>query len=810
MMNPFVRARCVAFLFPLLLACQQTVPGPEDAGTTPLPDAGLPAPRCGDGALDTGEACDDGNLIDGDGCAATCARELGCAGALDLLTLAEAGPGGTRLVAGARPAAGSTLQASCGGAGAEQVYLFQAPFAGSLTASVQGGEGTTLSLRRTCAEALTETACAPAPRQVRAELAAGEALAFVIDGPEAGGLFTLAVQFLHARAAGEPCDPARQLDVCAPGLRCDGRCVENHAPALSGASALRAGREGQHLFIQLEGADADADVELLGLAALDAAGAPVPWADPGATGTPLSEGLLALDAPAAGATSFSRTLTWRGFFTSFPAVATVELWLQDSGALRSQRRSVAVTAAPVRAAGGACDPAALADVCPTGHLCVGSPAACAPGTAPSLGPAAFLRLPGDVKRLILEGADPDLDLSSVTLEPLTAAGQPRPADLDGDGDVEPSASLLVSQGPAAEFLLDFDASALPSDVAQLALSVHDGSGLQSPGRVLTLVDQPVVAAGGTCDARGKFDRCASQLACAGQPSRCVSATAPTLSHAAYLRVGTGAYLYLEGADAQQDLDALSLEFLDLHEDPVPALDTDGDLLGDATTATVPMGATRFDPSGSFFVRVDVSAAMGGAAKLGLTLRDRAGLATPRQVLPLALRELRQTGQGCDANGFDVCADGLLCAPPAGPGALTCRAQDSLRLDVCAASAQLTPGGPPVSGQFQGASLWEPPTSCLDPVWGGGAEVVFQLHLATAAPRLRLSTANAGTDVDTVVYLLPGCGELGGAGALNCADDIAGDLRASVELSNVPAGDYLVVVDSVASSGGSFVLTVATP
>jgi cysteine-rich repeat protein len=221
MKNPFARVLCFAFLLPLLVACPATVPpvppGPEDAGTALPLDAGLTAPRCGDGALDTGETCDDGNLADGDGCSARCTRELGCAGARDLLTLAQSGPGETRIVAGARPAANSTLQASCGGAGAEQVYLFQAPFAGSLTASVQGGQGTTLSLRRTCAEALTETACAPAPRQVRAELVAGEALAFVIDGPEAGGPFTVQVQFLRARAAGEACDPARQLDVCAAG-----------------------------------------------------------------------------------------------------------------------------------------------------------------------------------------------------------------------------------------------------------------------------------------------------------------------------------------------------------------------------------------------------------------------------------------------------------------------------------------------------------------------------------------------------------------------------------------------------------------
>jgi MYXO-CTERM domain-containing protein len=31
-----------------------------------------PAPVCGDGAVQEGEACDDGNAIDGDGCEASC------------------------------------------------------------------------------------------------------------------------------------------------------------------------------------------------------------------------------------------------------------------------------------------------------------------------------------------------------------------------------------------------------------------------------------------------------------------------------------------------------------------------------------------------------------------------------------------------------------------------------------------------------------------------------------------------------------------------------------------------------------------
>lgn len=41
-------------------------------------DSCIREPRCGDRVLDPGEDCDDGNTVDGDGCSATCAREPRC------------------------------------------------------------------------------------------------------------------------------------------------------------------------------------------------------------------------------------------------------------------------------------------------------------------------------------------------------------------------------------------------------------------------------------------------------------------------------------------------------------------------------------------------------------------------------------------------------------------------------------------------------------------------------------------------------------------------------------------------------------
>lgn len=40
-----------------------------------VPAQGPGDPNCGNGAVDAGETCDDGNVTDGDGCSATCENE---------------------------------------------------------------------------------------------------------------------------------------------------------------------------------------------------------------------------------------------------------------------------------------------------------------------------------------------------------------------------------------------------------------------------------------------------------------------------------------------------------------------------------------------------------------------------------------------------------------------------------------------------------------------------------------------------------------------------------------------------------------
>lgn len=51
-----------------VLACSSGSTGSDDPGGT-----GTPAPRCGDGKVDAGEGCDDGNAVDTDACTSSCA-----------------------------------------------------------------------------------------------------------------------------------------------------------------------------------------------------------------------------------------------------------------------------------------------------------------------------------------------------------------------------------------------------------------------------------------------------------------------------------------------------------------------------------------------------------------------------------------------------------------------------------------------------------------------------------------------------------------------------------------------------------------
>jgi hypothetical protein len=259
-----------------------------------------------------------------------------------------------------------------------------------------------------------------------------------------------------ARAAGEACDPARQLDVCAAGLRCDGRCVDNHAPVplqrqraadwSRGPASLHSARR-HRCRCRRRGAGPGRPRRRRRAGTLGR---------PGRYGTPLSEGL----ARPRHARSRRDCLLQNAYLAGLLHQLSCP-WPPSSCGCRTPAGfapSGVQSPSPAARCASRAPPVTRRGWPTFARLVTAArarPRPACPATAPALGQTAFLRLPGNVKRLLLEGTDPELDLSSVTLEPLTAAGHPRPVDLDGDGDVEPSASLLVSQAPTAAFVLDF-------------------------------------------------------------------------------------------------------------------------------------------------------------------------------------------------------------------------------------------------------------------------------------------------------------------------------------------------------------------
>lgn len=136
-------------------------------------DATLTAASCGNGKLDSGEECDDGNTSDGDGCSATCvvvrdATTYTCPGAPVRLESASAGAVRTLSLHGTTASlAGQSVPANkwstCGASGASDVvYQMTSDIDGWLTAKVKGPFNSALAVRAACTTTGADLACAKA------------------------------------------------------------------------------------------------------------------------------------------------------------------------------------------------------------------------------------------------------------------------------------------------------------------------------------------------------------------------------------------------------------------------------------------------------------------------------------------------------------------------------------------------------------------------------------------------------------------------------------------------------------------------
>lgn len=354
-----------------------------------------------------------------------------------------------------------------------------------------------------------------------------------------------------------------------------------------------------------------------------------------------------------------------------------------------------------------------------------------------------------------------------------------------------------------------------ANVVKVGVKLMDATSLQSAEQLTTIVEQPVRTLGTACDATFVTDRCEPGLGCRGTPTVCSEGLAPAITRLAFYRSTTsaGPYILVEGTEPEDDLSNLHFDFQDAQGHPA-VIDLDGD-----GTEDVPPSfdhpSTGLAVDGTFFVRLpDLAVGLDQKVQRLVAIPSDlaghtgdAGVTTPTNI------PVRNAGQSCDARGFDICAANLSCSPGTVGAANTCKSASPLRTAECSAATLLIPSaaGTKVVGVAEGGSLWDAPEGCSTNNPTGRPEGVVKLRLAQRADRLVLSTIGPSTGFDTTLYVLSGCPDTA-ADALGCADDArdAGTSSSILVLTDLPAGDYLVVVDSFDLTGGTFELTATLP
>jgi hypothetical protein len=189
-------------------------------------------------------------------------------------------------------------------------------------------------------------------------------------------------------------------------------------------------------------------------------------------------------------------------------------------------------------------------------------------------------------------------------------------------------------------------------------------------------------------------------------------------------------------------------------------------------------AHRFDslPPGRYYVHVD---------------GESTGVAAT------SIQVLVPEGSACTSNGRERCAPGLFCAG-------TCM------VDTCGGAELLSGLNAYVRVPVTTDGTNRHAGTCGEGNDGGARapEVVYVLRLATAVSNVQISTDNAQTNYDTLIYVRAGC-----RGAeIACSDDIASsNNRTDVSTGPLPPGDYHVFVDGFGRRSGTAEVTiVVTP
>lgn len=341
---------------------------------------------------------------------------------------------------------------------------------------------------------------------------------------------------------------------------------------------------------------------------------------------------------------------------------------------------------------------------------------------------------------------------------------------------------------------------------KLVVHLEDQAGNVSDDQTVVIGQQEVKSLGEACDPDIIESRCAPGLACAGKKPVCTAGGPPDLTNVLYARSSEdGPRLLAAGADPDDDLAALRLEFFDDAGSPV-SIDLDGDQVPDKSSWDLDVYGSSVH--GSFFVRDQMGLGFEGISpRMKVTPIDGQGNQGPTKSISISAPFEQVDLHQCDYRGFDACGVGSICAPGLARSPNTCTSFTTVRKGLCSAAPVLDPAKSvtTVYGRAEGVSIWDPPLGCTQVGWTHRPEGLAKVHLASAVKRLTLTTALPETRIDTVLYLIadtvPGCGAPVTSKTL-CNDDSQG-YASSITATNVAAGDYIVVVDSAGEEGGSY-------
>jgi len=412
-------------------------------------------------------------------------------------------------------------------------------------------------------------------------------------------------------------------------------------------------------------------------------------------------------------------------------------------------------------------------------------------------------------RLTLIGSDNDKDIDRVRLRLFDDAGQPLNAFRSGLSDTPDTHETVLSFDVASDVTNKKDILATATlrnifpayEPASVEVALIDSNGFESSFVESDVIAQDILNQGEACDETYTENRCQPGLGC--REAQCKDGLPPEVTKVAYLNGQGGTRILVTGTEPEDDIDSVLIEFLDNAGSPV-LIDLDSDEVPESDSFV--LNAQGSSTDGTFFVRLDPSGEFESQVKqIAVTATDLFDHEGARKTTKLVASPIRSTGQGCDPRGFDVCNANSACVQATNGTTWSCRDKNQLRKAECSAAPELALDGTPLVGFADGGSLFDAPSGCSSGDPTGRAEGVVRLILESPAAKLTLSTNNPGTSFDTVLYLVKACGETTDA-PLGCADESEASAAATLELDLVPAGNYLVVIDSWGATAGEFVLT----